>query len=494
MADRRPLAFTPDNFDFPPATSSASQDIASDANTSVPVRLDRLRRALQRTRDQYHQFEAALTAGDPAAADNHTRWVPPPRLRRRRARDSPPHFSRRASTTDPSSDADDTRPRQAKRRKLHQYDQEPRSTFKYGYYGQVEPGKLRLELESCDGDTFRDELSDISLGPENILKHDKSVYCSRASKCNIVLRHHDFSPFCLEKLHIIAPENGFTAPVREGLVYVAMSRRELLPYMDEADQQSPLLNPPRSPPAYTRRAAQLTLQESLRDPEIARALAQTRGTRDVSPFDFGTMDQDGASPPNEDQENPWNTTGDVDATWPALEPSNRPSSLQQAQAFACDDQISPSLPDDDTHVVLLTDDEIAWPEEPTHSDVLQDRQRRQRRMQNIDEDMYGWDARYRSMPARQIGRGRRVGWQYPPSERSGEIPPFAPTKSSSVARARFNIKDGRHKIAIKFDPPISGTHILLKLQTPYTGKNIDLQAVIASGYAGQRFFPAVQYA
>jgi hypothetical protein len=26
------------------------------------------------------------------------------------------------------------------------------------------------------------------------------------------LRHHDDSTFCLEKLYIIAPENGFTAP------------------------------------------------------------------------------------------------------------------------------------------------------------------------------------------------------------------------------------------------------------------------------------------
>lgn len=178
----------------------------------MPVRLDRLRRALERTRDQARN--QARSSEEAFAADGHraSRWVPPVRLRRRRARDSPPHFSRRASTTDASSDADESRPRHAKRRKLHHDDYEPPSAFKYGYYGQVEPGKLRLELESCDGDTFRDEHSNVSLGPENILKHDKSVYCSRASRCNIILRHHDFSTFCLDKLHIVAPENGFTAP------------------------------------------------------------------------------------------------------------------------------------------------------------------------------------------------------------------------------------------------------------------------------------------
>lgn len=262
-----------------------------------------------------------------------------------------------------------------------------------------------------------------------------------------------------------------------------MSRQELLPYLNDIDQQPNHIYPTTSPPVYPRSAAQLSLQESLRDPEISHALTQARN-REFSPFDF-TAEQVSTSPENDDDENPWSTARDVDAAWPALEPTDRTSAREQAQALACDDQTYPVLADDDTHVVLLTDDEIAWPEDPTTSDVLQDRQRRQRRMQNIDEDMFGWDPRYRSMPSRLLGQGRRVGWQYPRSERSGE-PRFEQNKSNGVARARFHIKEGKHRIAVKFDPPISGTHILLKLQTPYTGKNIDVQAVIASGYAGQR--------
>jgi hypothetical protein len=132
-------------------------------------------------------------------------------MRRRRYRDpdqSPPRFTRRTSTLDqPSSDLDQQRQRNPKRRKLaHE------QNYRYGRYGQVDPGRLKLELESCDGEVHNEERSGIDFGPENILKHDKSVYCSRASKCNIVLRHHDDSIFCLEKLYIIAPENGFTAP------------------------------------------------------------------------------------------------------------------------------------------------------------------------------------------------------------------------------------------------------------------------------------------
>lgn len=103
--------------------------------------------------------------------------------------------------------------RSAKRRKLDQYSipTSNRPTFKYGHYGQVEPGRLMLDLVSCDGDTH-DERGPIYFGPENILKHDKSVYSSKSSKCNIVLRHHDGTAFCLEKLYIVAPDRGFTAP------------------------------------------------------------------------------------------------------------------------------------------------------------------------------------------------------------------------------------------------------------------------------------------
>lgn len=174
--------------------------------TAIPTRLDSMRRALQTARQQ---------ARASADADNTARWAPPSRARRRRYRDpeqSPPRFSRNSSAIDqPDSDLDDPRQRSAKRRKLtHE------ANFKYGRYGQVDPGRLKLELESCDGEVHNEDRgiagSAIDFGPENILKHDKSVYCSRASKCNIVLRHHDDSTFCLEKLYIIAPESGFTAP------------------------------------------------------------------------------------------------------------------------------------------------------------------------------------------------------------------------------------------------------------------------------------------
>lgn len=63
--------------------------------------------------------------------------------------------------------------RRAKRRRLDS--ERPGSNFKgfrYGKYGQIEPGQLRMEIESCDGGIFGD---DDNNPPESILKNDDSV-------------------------------------------------------------------------------------------------------------------------------------------------------------------------------------------------------------------------------------------------------------------------------------------------------------------------------
>lgn len=38
----------------------------------------------------------------------------------------------------------------------------------------------------------------------------------------------------------------------------------------------------------------------------------------------------------------------------------------------------------------------------------------------------------------------------------------------------------------------SGKYILLKLWSPAKDQNIDIQSIVAHGFAGPRFFPAVQ--
>lgn len=104
--------------------------------------------------------------------------------------------------------------RQTKRRKL-EHDSglhSPYDGFKYGHKGQVVPGRLKMEIVSCDGGEY-DKHSSFGLYPiQNVLKNDKSVYCSERSRCNLLLKHIGEMPFTLEKVVIKAPDRGFTAP------------------------------------------------------------------------------------------------------------------------------------------------------------------------------------------------------------------------------------------------------------------------------------------
>jgi hypothetical protein len=111
-----------------------------------------------------------------------------------------------------SSTIDD---RQAKRRKLDADTLEKGfSGFSYGRYGQVEQGKLVMEIVSCDGGTFEGEPPNRrkDFEPENVLIDDHSVYCTKSNRCNLVLRHQGSTTFCLTELIIKAPHQNFTAP------------------------------------------------------------------------------------------------------------------------------------------------------------------------------------------------------------------------------------------------------------------------------------------
>ena len=104
--------------------------------------------------------------------------------------------------------------RRAKRRKL---DGDPLSAgfkaFSYGHRGQVVPGPLKMEIFSCDGGLHPDAVHHgREYWPENVLRNDKSVYCTHKNKCNIIMCHQGETAFCLKKIVIKAPERGFTAP------------------------------------------------------------------------------------------------------------------------------------------------------------------------------------------------------------------------------------------------------------------------------------------
>lgn len=65
--------------------------------------------------------------------------------------------------------------------------------------------------------------------------------------------------------------------------------------------------------------------------------------------------------------------------------------------------------------------------------------------------------------------------------------------------AHFHIEKDRNKCTIRFDPPVSARFLLLKMWSPRhdphdVPKNIDIQGVVARGFAGPRFCPAVELA
>lgn len=104
--------------------------------------------------------------------------------------------------------------RRAKRRKLDMDSIAaiPFQGFTYGQYGQVEPGKLKMEIVSCDGGIYEESHGQGNYAAENVLRSDTTVYCTKSSRCNLVLRHQGATVFNLKELVIKAPHSGYTAP------------------------------------------------------------------------------------------------------------------------------------------------------------------------------------------------------------------------------------------------------------------------------------------
>lgn len=417
-----------------------------------------------------------------------------------------------------------------------------------------------MELISCDGGEHIDPRHPAQfLGAKNILRHDKSVYCSERPSSNIVLRHLDNTPFCLEKLHIVGPEHGFTAPVREGVVYVAMTMNDLQKYMDppswarRATANSTRYLPEhriQQPPPPARRVyldslrsspERLTLSDALRDPEVSAAVenaaVESAAAENAALVNavVESHERDEALHRQADAEGAGyhpnyygedfgfgRTDPEAHCDIPYLSTADNPNDHANAEGEY--------IP------VTVLSDEDAGPEDTSTQEVLDFRLQRLRLMRrryelnswgrddwtgaglylHDDNEPEGPDtlsrldalmsrARMRDTPA-------RLSPPPPPSSGDHHLRTTSDTPSSdpsavgtehtsvsdpavddpSVRAARFIIKKNKHKVAIKFDPPISGRFVMLKLWA-HRG-NVDVQSVIAKGFAGPRFFPAREMA
>ena len=352
--------------------------------------------------------------------------------------------------------------RRAKRRKL---DSDRLTSgfagFRYGKYGQVEPGQLTMEIVSCDGGIYDEGQKHAA---ENILKNDASVYCTSGPTCNIVLRHQGATAFTLKELVIKAPRSNYTSPVSEGMVFVSMSSDHLLTRTAQYQIQY-------SAPRSSSRRSESENQPSFpvisirhnSDGDGTMTRAQVRARR---MYELGMADQNNdlrvAQIPSEVDVSPSQCrvtieygdeeTDDGDGLRDGPRAPNRIGSLPFESESS--------------------DEEEAL-DEFTLSGAGDPYMHRQRVHQNRTSDLA--QAREQAQIATQEAV-RAVG---------GEL--LAPD-------ARFYIERDKSNCKMTFDPPVSGRFILLKMWSPHRDPvaNIDIQAVTATGFAGPRFFPSIE--
>ncbi|PVI07582.1 hypothetical protein DM02DRAFT_608673 [Periconia macrospinosa] len=540
-----PFAFTLRNFDYPQASSSPPPP----APRSRPPPASRILGQRQRER---HRQTAAERDDDPAERVPLITRARRRELAREARRPVPPHAQRDASDAlirrsrdllgerhsllafaasatlnpfdvshsrrdrSPTSEIDDLL-RQPKRRKLvHDNSSVPEyDGFKYGYKGQVVPGRLNMSIVTCDGGEFEKHNPERLYKVQNVLRNDKSVYCSEDSRCNLLLKHQGDTPFCLEKVVIRAPDRGFTAPVQEGLVFVSLSPDDLISrtasYKIDYNSQSPAASP--SPSSSDDQL--LSLREALVDPQIwsqshqdteepverPRLRHQRRRPRVIR---GRRQDQfyGGQQPPA------------------PTEPHDYETSAENCPYYVDDGELAPAgvaAPTPPPFTVTTEDeqDDSADANEtmPTPA-IMADRLRRESRWRpdSDDEDDDGESAQFR-MPLLQQANAQD-SWENFRPRRWGnsrrDINPIRATRLRTPSRiepeddetgssegliqphARFFIARHKNKITIKFHPAVSGKYVLLKLWSPTSDGNIDIESVQFYGYSGPRFFPAVQ--
>ncbi|KAK7707346.1 hypothetical protein SLS57_009367 [Botryosphaeria dothidea] len=565
------------NFDFPPATQQPSNDPDS---SNLPARLQHIRQALQREREQ-HRAENDVAASERRSRLSDPNAPPMPRRTRRgpralsrahgllddqpRRQRSPPRLpqsdpptsairnrphaepsqrfsalrrarQQREQSTTPLSElteleragerlaeisqsisqligpnnlsnsellrlefggARDEGPerRTFKRRKLDRDDASTIHSTRYGRFGEVVPGRLRMEIVSCDGGEYSDNSGDLHR-VENALKNDASVYCTKRSHCNMILRHHGETTFCLDKIVIKAPERGFTAPVQEGMIFLSMDSDALIagtaPYqIDYGNTSSASSRASSTSSSSSRRPERISLLESLHDPEVLAGMARRHDIRDR--LDQQVREDREARFARllrmrrrlESRQHRDNNSDNCDYS----ESNDRPTIISPTAP-------TPPPPLQGLHVTQEEDDQSSEsePDQPSAS-IMADRLRRDSRWRAESEEE-DYDDEMRNVNhlfwARRTDAGIiRSARRSTPSKIEAEESAVADGEVLTP-HARFFMQKNKSKITIRFDPPVSGKFILLKLWSPSKHGNIDIQNIAVHGYSGPRSFPAME--
>ncbi|KAH8434663.1 uncharacterized protein LDX57_012303 [Aspergillus melleus] len=362
-----------------------------------------------------------------------------------------------------------------KRRKLDSDDnREGPQSFRYGHYGQVVPGALKMEMESCDGGLFEPE-GELA-NPTYVLRNDSSFYSTKSDRCNIILKHRGETPFSLKRIVIKAPKNGYDGPLRmqEGMVFVSMGSEELVAQATDyqyhhihrrhrrhrrsgMQPSQEYLNSYRAPLRTIERAAlpgRELNSESGPNPNDADGRP-----RPISDFRV-TMDYDERSERSD--------CGELDFGGPT------PSSVADIDWLGVDNDMEEDLLSSDSD---FSDGDLDAGEFGTFHQRRRELQRQVRAMRRQQAIEHGRLPRRPPAPS-----------AYHPSSSSG--PAQTPEPGPFMAHACFSIERTKNVVNIKFDPPPSGRYILVQLWCPHGDSNIDVQNITAYGFSGPRFFPA----
>lgn len=358
----------------------------------------------------------------------------------------------------------DANRQRAKRRKLNDGLLPKDFGPNYGYRGQVVPGPLRMEIVSCDGGLH--EYGKDNYRPENVLRNDLSVYCTRSSKCNLVLRHKGDAPFCLSKLVIKAPQTGFTAPIQEGMVFVVMGLEGLILKASRyVIRESPPVSPdssrsssPRSPDLMADRYPALDSTPD-RESQLPRPPSRRRtedGTERVIPPPVSTAAYRDYS---------WQShSGHVRSQ--ATQNIDPHQLLAETARTILTTNNQPAL--DNFNVSVDCDDHSSDEEESSSEATLADRQYRDRipSPQDSSDDIDDPDLAhyiYRSGVRRRPGHGntRRHGRRLVPRRIEIEDPPAVggggqgnQNSDVLVPHATIFIEGKKSMVNVKFDPPV----------------------------------------
>ncbi|CBF86557.1 hypothetical protein AN2297.2 [Aspergillus nidulans FGSC A4] len=378
-----------------------------------------------------------------------------------------------------------------KRRKLDSDDnREGLQNLRYGQFGQVVPGTLKMELASCDGGTYPPVCE--TSGPENILRDDSSVYCTKSDRCNLILKHCGEAPFCLRKLVIKAPKSGYDAPIQAGMVFISMSADELLARTAQYQIQYASSRSRRG----RRRSGMQPSEEylnSYRTPLQTLERATLAGFDCPSDSDTDASEFLGASSSsNADQSPQFRVITEYDERSDGTQLDRVEDSFLESQTSepGGPDELRalhPMYPIEEDFLCSDTEDSSSGEDESAETRSYNSRRRELQRQVRAMRRQY-------AMEHDDSPRGHSTIQStllIPPSvPRSG---PTARPSSGGLMRplAQFFIKRPKSSVSLKFDPPPSGRYILIKLWSPYHAGNIDIQSVTAHGYAGPRFFPAV---